>query len=181
MDAISRQNTRADTAMRYGSVSRLLHWGMALLIGWQALKVFDRIDDGEHWVGQTLVPAHVTIGTLVLVLVVLRMAWAAKQSDNRPKVDSAFATPAKVGHALLYAGMALLPVTGILTLIGGGHGWTAFGVSLVAKGSEIPWMSALGSLHSPIAWMLLVMIVGHIAMAIFHQFVRKDDLVRRMI
>ena len=31
-------------------------WGMAFLITRQALKIFDRIQDGEHWVGQTLVP-----------------------------------------------------------------------------------------------------------------------------
>ena len=37
-----------DSPTRYGSVSRLLHWGMAALIGWQMLKFFDRIDDGEQ-------------------------------------------------------------------------------------------------------------------------------------
>ena len=181
MDSAPNQNMRADSAVRYGSVSRLFHWGMAFLIGWQMLKFFDRIDEGEHWIGQTLVPAHVAIGTLLLALVMLRIAWASKQSDNRPKLEPTLAMPARVGHVLLYAGMALLPVTGILTLIGGGHGWTVFGIRLVAKGNEIPWMSSLGSLHSPIAWMLLVMIVGHIGMAFVHHVLRKDDVLRRMI
>lgn len=181
MVSTPRQSARADSPIRYGSVSRLLHWGMAVLIGWQALKIFDRIDEGEHWIGQTLVPAHVTVGTVLLMLIVLRIVWASQQRGNRPKLDPPLATPAKVGHVLLYAGMALLPVTGILTLIGGGHGWTAFGIRLVAKGDEIPWMSSLGSMHSPIAWMLLVMIVGHIAMAVFHHVVRKDEILRRMI
>ena len=36
-----------DTRERYGTVSRLLHWGMAVLVIWQALKLFDRIDDGQ--------------------------------------------------------------------------------------------------------------------------------------
>ena len=76
-----------DSPTRYGSVSRLLHWGMAALIGWQMLKFFDRIDDGEHWVGQTLVPWHVSIGTVLLVLVVLRIVWAAGQRAQRPVQD----------------------------------------------------------------------------------------------
>lgn len=181
MTAIPKRSMRADTTDRYGSISRLFHWGMAFLIGWQMLKVFDRIDDGEHWVGQTLVSWHVAIGTLLLGLVALRIFWAAKQNGNRPTPDPVLETPAKVGHVLLYAGMALLPITGILTLIGGGHGWAVFGIQLAAKGDKIPWMSSLGSLHSPIAWMLFILIVGHIGMALLHHFVRKDDVLRRMI
>ncbi len=180
MVPISKQNDRTDTPERYGSVSRLFHWGMAFLIGWQVLKIFDRIEDGEHWVGETLVPAHVTIGTLLLVLVVLRIAWALHQKDNRPSLDPAIRTPARVGHILLYALMALMPITGALAVIGGGHGWNAFGFQLVAKGEESPWMSGIGSLHSPLALMLLVLIVGHIGMGLYHQFIRKDGLLRRM-
>lgn len=38
-------------------------------------------------------------------------------------------------------------------------------------------MSILGSLHSPIALMLFVMIAGHISMA----FIKKDGLLQRML
>lgn len=181
MDSTTLQNERADSNNRYGTVSRFFHWSMAVLIGWQMLKIFDRIDEGEHWVGETLVPAHVAVGTLLLFLVVLRMAWASKQKGNRQTFTPASPPLAKAGHATLYAGMALLPVTGILTLIGGGHGWTVFGIQFVAKGAEVPWMSTLGSLHSPIALMLLVMIAGHIAMAFAHHFIRRDSLMQRML
>ncbi len=169
-----------DSPQRYGPVSRIFHWGMAFLIGWQLLKFFDRIEDGEHWVGQTLVPWHISIGTLLLVLVVSRIVWAAKQKGNRPVQDPAMAALVKGGHFLLYAAMVMMPVTGILTMIGKGYGWSAFGVRLAAKGDEIAWMASLGSLHSPIAWLLLVMIVGHIAMALVHHFIKKDGLLRRM-
>ncbi len=181
MVPISKQTTRTDSPGRYGSISRIFHWGMAFLIGWQALKIFDRIDDGEHWVGETLVPAHVTVGTLLLVLVVFRIAWALNQKDNRPSLGPAIRMPARAGHILLYALMALMPVTGALAVIGGGHGWNAFGIQLVAKGPEIPWMSTIGGLHSPLGLMLLAMIAGHIGMALYHQLVRKDGLLRRMV
>src|SRR3546814_11980422 len=61
-----------DSKERYGRISRFLHWGMALLIGWQLLKIFDRVADGENWIGQTLVPWHVSIGTLLLLLIAFR-------------------------------------------------------------------------------------------------------------
>lgn|SRR5690606_5170156 len=67
-----------DTPERYGTVSRIFHWTIALLVAWQAPKIFDRFDDGEHWVGQTLVPWHISVGVLVLVLVVPRIFWALR-------------------------------------------------------------------------------------------------------
>ena len=75
---------KSDTPQRYGTLSRLFHWAIAVLVFWQALKIFDRIDDGEHWVGQTLVPWHISIGVLVLLLVVPRIAWALRNQGNRP-------------------------------------------------------------------------------------------------
>lgn len=180
MNLRQEQQVTVDTRERYGNISRILHWDMALLIGWQLLKIFDRVADGEHWIGQTLVPWHVSIGTLLLLLIALRIVWAVKQKDNRPEQDPATAFLVKAGHFLLYAGMVLMPVTGVLTMLGGGYGWTAFGIELVAKGDKIPWMASLGSLHSPIAWALLILIVGHSGIALLHHVIRKDDVLRRM-
>lgn len=170
-----------DTKERYGTVSRIFHWGMAVLISWQLLKLFDRINDGEHWVGQTLVPWHLSIGTLLLLLVVLRIIWAAKQRRHRPVQNPATAMLVKAGHGLLYLGMLLMPITGIMYMVGSGYGLKAFGIQLAAEGGEVPWMVSAGSLHSPIAWILLIMIVGHIGIALLHHFVKKDDVMRRMV
>ena len=87
----------------------------------------------------------------------------------------------KAGHFLMYAAMALLPVTGVLTMLGNGYGLKVFGLQLAAKGDEIDWMIAVGSLHSPIAWALLVMVVGHIGIALVHHFVKKDGVLQRML
>lgn len=172
---------RNDSKERYGSITRIFHWGMALLLGWQLLKFFDRISDGEHWVGQTLVPWHVSIGTLLMLLIVLRIIWAATQRGNRPEQDPATATLVKVGHFLMYAAMLLMPLTGILTMAGKGYGLKAFGVQLIEKGAETSWMASVGALHSPIAWLLLLMVVGHIGIALVHHFGKKDGVLRRML
>lgn len=170
-----------DSEHRYGTVSRLLHWGMGVLLLWQMLKFFDRISEGEHWIGQTLVPWHVSIGSVLLLLVVVRIVWAASQRRHRPVQDPATAGLVKAGHVLLYLGMALMPITGLMTMLGKGYGWKAFGVQLVERGAEIPWLAAVGSLHSPIAWALLAMVVGHVGIALVHGLVKKDGVLQRML
>ena len=171
-----------DSKERYGALTRFFHWGMGLLIVWQFLKFFDRINDGEHWVGQTLVPWHISIGSLLLVLIVLRILWAVGQRKNRPEQDPATALLVKAGHGLLYLCMLLLPITGLMIMIGNGYGWSPFGMKLVARGAtDIEWMATLGSVHSLVAWILLILVLGHVGMALLHQLVKKDGVLRRML
>ena len=82
---MSKQQNLKDSKERYGTITRWLHWGMGVLILWQFMKFFDRINDGEHWVGQNLVPWHVSIGSLLLVLIIIRLIWAASQKNHRPE------------------------------------------------------------------------------------------------
>lgn len=170
-----------DSSQRYGVISRLLHWTMAGLIAWQFLKLGDRINEGEHWIGQTLVPWHLSIGVLLLLLIVLRLFWTLRQKQ-RPQPEAATALLVKAGHGLLYASMLLMPLTGILLMIGNGYGLSVFGLELVAESeTQIAWMAAVGSLHATLAKLLLVLVVGHIGAALFHRFVKKDDALQRMI
>src|SRR5690554_2621618 len=119
---VNREGRRMsrDTKQRYGTVSRVLHWGMGLLVIWQALKLFDRIHDGEHWVGQTLVPWHVSVGVLIGVLVIVRIAWALRNLHDRPPPAQppTLGMVARAGHIGLYAGMVLLPLTGMSIMLG---------------------------------------------------------------
>src|SRR5690625_7793696 len=118
------------------------------------------------------------------MLAVLRSVWAVMKRHERPDVvDPGVAGKlAKAGHGLLYLAMLLMPVTGISILIGGGYGLTAFGVELIAGGDEIPWLSSFGgTLHSPVARLVLVMIIGHAGLAFVHHFAKKDGVLQRML
>lgn len=171
-----------DSRERYGIITRIFHWGMALLVVWQGLKFFDRINDGEHWVGQTLVSFHGDIGSLIFLLVILRIIWSFTQKNNRPIQDPATALLVKLGHWALYACMFFIPLTALMYLIGRGYGWNVFGVQLISGGPEIPWLADLGiALHSPLAWIFLFVIIGHVGMALIHHFVKKDDVMKRMM
>src|SRR5690606_3341273 len=107
----------------------------------------------------------VSIGTLILLLVVARIVWKARQRTG-PAHDPATAFLVTAGHVLLSAGMVLMPITGLLTMLGGGYGWTAFGIQLAARGEKVPWMADLGSFHSAIAWVMLILVAGHVGIAL---------------
>ena len=165
---------------RYDGISRLFHWLMAVLIVWQGLKFFDYINDGKHWIGENLVPWHVSIGTLLLVLIIARLIWLWLKKDQRPQpVGNPMVV--KLGHGLLYLCMFLLPVAGISKIIGHGYPLKAFGVELVAKSEGITWLASFGSIHAPLAWLFFALVAGHIAVALYHQIIKHDDVMHRII
>ncbi|XOZ34455.1 cytochrome b [Halomonadaceae bacterium KBTZ08] len=169
-----------DNPERYGVITRALHWLFAVLVLWQFMKFFDRIAEGEHWIGETLVPWHVSIGVLLLVLIVVRVAWALSQASQRPTHEPPIRYLARAGHILIYGVLVLMPITGMLYMVGEGYGVEAFGLTLVGEGDEVTWMHTLGELHEILAWTLLALTLAHIAMAFFHQFVRRDGTLKRM-
>lgn len=170
-----------DSIYRYGKVSKCFHWLMAILIAWQLLKIGDRINEGDHWIGQVLVSWHISIGTLLLGLIVLRLLWALSQRQQRPRHNPATVKLVTIGHGLLYACMLLMPITGVMVMVGGGYGLTAFGVEILAKDEGVGWAASVGRLHSPLAWAFTVLLIGHIGMAFIHHFIKGDDTLKRMM
>ena len=172
--------TTRDTLTRYGLVSRLLHWSMALLFLIQFAKFFDRIDDGEHWLGELIGPIHGSVGGLIMLLALVRIGWALSQRE-RPPQQGPTAVLASIGHKLLYLLMVAMPATGSAYVVGNGYGLKLFGVQLIERsGVETLWLIALGEWHSPLAWLTLLTVAGHVGAALLHHFVFKDDTLRRM-
>ncbi|GAA3903236.1 cytochrome b [Halomonas piscis] len=175
--------TYHDTRRRYGAVSLLFHWAMALLIIAQFMALGGYINDGEHWIGNTIVPWHVDIGLLLLVLVSLRVLWMLGQREHRPELRGRHAMQlmAKGGHLLLYVCMILMPVTGILIMVGEGHSLGFFGLQLLAeRETEMSWAIMLGESHAPISWLFVALVLGHLGAALYHHFVKHDDTLQRM-
>lgn len=77
--------------------------------------------------------------------------------------------------------MVLMPVTGVLLMVGSGHGLGLFGVELVAESeATIPWAVALGEWHAQISWVFVALVIGHIGAALYHHFIKHDDTLQRM-
>lgn len=171
-----------DNRQRYGTVSRFFHWVMAILIFEQFFKFADRINDGEHWLGDTFGPFHGSIGLILLMLVVLRILWSVSQRAQRPVGESIEHVLAKATHGLMYLAVLALPFLGMLYVYGKGYPVKFFGMVLIAKpAGETEWAISVGSLHSPVAILLALLVLGHIGAALYHRFVKKDDVLQRML
>lgn len=155
-----------DNTTRYGLVSRALHWGMALLILWQFLSAASHYFFEDTAIEAFFWPSHKPLGLLLLLLMGLRLLWALAQKSQRPPSVSLWA---KTGHVTLYLLLLLVPVLGLLRQYGSGRSFEPFGIPLFAgfEDDKIQWMLDAGSiLHGELGWVLLLLIVGHILMAL---------------
>ncbi len=172
--------TLMDAENRYGTVSRTVHWLMAVLL--LALLASD------VWVEaleQTLPEAslkgwHQSLGLTVFGLVIFRGLWRWL-NRSRLSPPAHWATMARLGHLALYALMILMPLSGLATSLGEGDpvtflGWTVFG-----GGPEVAWLEDSGEeTHEILANLLWLMIGVHVTAALAHQYLLRDRLMKRM-
>ena len=166
------------TPTRYGSVAITIHWVSAAAI--IALLVSGTIMAGA--VGEakrSILPIHATIGCLVLLLTLLRLAWWI-WGDKRPQ-PVAGQPPmqqlaARIVHALLYAAIIVLGASGIATLALSGA------VPALLSGALLPDFSGLlpRTTHGLVSKLMIALLALHIGAALFHQFIRRDRLLARM-
>ena len=151
----------------YSAVQISLHWATAILI---AANYFISDGMGEaldaHLGGQALTgftPTwHVWAGSVLLALVLVRIAVRfVSGAPAQPGTPTLADRAAEAGHWVLYGLMLAVPVLGA--------------VSWFAR------IEALGGLHVVVMNLLMVTILGHAAMAIFHHYVLKDGLLKKMV
>lgn len=175
-----------DTPERYGTISRLLHWSMAALILWQMTGMALKVTIGrDHAITNIFTPYHSIIGTVLFVLIALRVIWLFVNRANRPgHAAGAMGLAARLGHIALYGVMFIVPFAALLRAWGGERAFAPFGFEIFpARAPEDVVSVAVtigNALHGELAWVMGALILGHIVMALFHQLVLRDRLMRRM-
>jgi cytochrome b561 len=169
---------------RYDSVARVLHWVMAvaILALWVIGHMIDALPKGP--VRSEVIGLHKTIGVILLVMAVARLAWRLA----RPQPALPVSMPAKerlmasAGHVGLYLLMVLIPLDGILLSQSAGREVSVFGLALpVLVGKDDALKEVLKGGHVALGWVLAVVLAGHVAAALRHRFILKDDIMARML
>lgn len=169
------------SSTHYGSTAVTIHWLSAVLIvavlgsGFRAGNALDPVIKA-----QTL-SVHVPLAIMVALLTVARLFWW-KLADRKP--DPVQGTPkwqhlsATAVHWLFYIVILGMAASGIGMLVLSGAGSIIFGS---AEG-QLPdfWNFKPRIPHGIGARALLVLLLLHVGAALYHHFVRRDGLLRRM-
>ena len=161
-----------------------LHWLMALMVLCALTAIVSRglMPSGHPW-RPVLRNTHLVTGQLIFVACLLRLVVRWRHPlPPLPGTRPLAVWAARGLHALLYVVMLLQPVTGLLfmqagdkTVSLGGFTWPM----LVASDAELHFQ--LKDLHAATGQMLYVLIGLHVAAALWHHHVRRDDTLRRML
>lgn len=128
---------------------------------------------------------HKSTGMLVLALVVARLLW--RLAGPAPALPADMApwerTAARLSHALLYVIMIAMPLTGWIINSAQGVPFRIFWrIPLPALGAPDKHTEALGSLaHFSLFVALAALLVLHIGAALRHHFVKRNDVLTRML
>jgi cytochrome b561 len=172
-------------ADRHGGVAQLLHWLVAgLIVGMFGLGWYMAgLPLGQHKFA--MYQLHKSLGLTVFGLVVLRLAW--RLLDPAPPLPTTMPRwerrAAKVGHGLLYGLLLLQPLIGFLQSNAANFPVVLWGVLPLPAllGADEALAERLLELHGLCAQVLLVLVLIHVAAALRHHFVIRDDVLRRML
>ncbi|WP_010139323.1 cytochrome b [Oceanicola sp. S124] len=172
----------ADSPDRYGLLSRIFHWALAALIGWQLLGMVLKLILGRHPVVAVFVGQHQPLGALIFVLVVLRLVWALANARRRPPHEPGVAgLLARAAHGTLYLLMLAVPALALLRAWGGTRGLNVWGWQVFApRETAVDWAASPAVAHGPLGFLLLALILLHVAAALWHRLVLRDAVLSRM-
>lgn len=174
-----------NTEQRYGSLSMALHWLTLLLIIavyclMEFREIFPRGSAGRELMKEGHFIAGITILTIVMARVLVRLGSPSPQIIPR---SSAFMHAlARIAHLVLYGFLILTPLLGWLTLNAGGKPVPFFGVELPTLIAQHDgWKGTIKEFHETLANLGYGLIFLHVAAALYHHHVLKDNALTNML
>jgi cytochrome b561 len=171
-----------DIGWRYSRTAIALHWILAALIalttaiGWR-MMLTEHEPGSERWFD-----LHKSIGLVIAAFVAARVLWRLTHRPEPLAHGPAWsARLATIAHAVLYALMVLLPITGYL-----GASYTKAGVRWFGLATprwalpEHDLAEQFLTVHGVLLWTLVVLVAGHTLVGLKHLLIDKDQVFQRM-
>lgn len=182
---MARLTALRNSRNEWGPVAVGLHWLLAILIvgqfalGWAAdeAPVSPAKFDLFVW--------HKSFGVTILLLAALRLAWRL----GNPPPDLPSDIPAheqrlaQVSHILLYTLMLIVPASGWVVAdtsrIPFRIFWSIPTPNLMDANKQASELAA--GIHKALVVLLVIAVALHVAAALRHHFVKRNDVLRRML
>ena len=172
-------NTNSNLS-KWSVTSRLFHWVSAvlLLVTWIMILLYDNLDSNLY------IGLHKAFGVSLLF-------WMIARVINRifTKAPAPLAMPkwqliiSQLSHFALYAILIAMPLAGVLMSVYGGRPIDIFGLFqipvFVTPDRGLARFD--NDVHTDIIWpMIIAFTVLHVGAALYHQFVKKDNVMARI-
>jgi cytochrome b561 len=185
---------RLTTDERYSAVAIYLHWAIAafILFNLSTGLVMEELPRGD--LKHVVVSLHATSGLTVLVLSLMRIGW--RLGHKPPALDQSLTRieqfVAKAVHGLFYFLMIAMPLVGWAISSASTRKVAGASLFLLTPLPKLWFVSGLALpdkvvahdqavlLHQIGAWILMGLLVAHVAGALKHQFVDRHAQFARM-
>lgn len=171
-------------ALQYCAGSKVLHWLIALIVISMLSLSFFLSDLAKDYQPSAYL-IHKSFGLTVLGLMILRVIWIFK--GGKPRLPDTVPMwqqyLARFVQNLLYFFLFAMPLTGWVMSVAAGRVPNYFGLFPVPlpiqpdKGLA----ETMSIMHTAIAWTLIFLIVLHIAGALKHYIINKDQVLQTML
>ncbi|GAA0707630.1 cytochrome b [Dokdonella soli] len=179
--------TLKGSTAHWGSVAKLFHWTIVLLILAQGVIGLIMVELPKK---PNIIPIytfHKSLGLTVLLLAILRLIW--RLFDVRPAepatMSHAQVMAARVGHALLYVLLFAVPLSGWLfdsaSSLRPLYWWGIVQMPSLTGGPDDQLKEIGHETHEWLFWLLILVAAGHATAALVHHFYHRDDVLRRML
>ena len=166
----------------FNALARLLHWAMAIAILAMLFIGAAMVVSMQH--REQLLDLHRPLGLAILLLAIVRLVNRLRNPppplpQDLPRIQVFMA---KASHWILYGLMLAMPVIGWAMLSAGGYPIEVvkgFNLPAIAPHSPVLY-GFLRPLHGILAYLLFFTILGHLGAALFHAWVRRDEVFGQM-
>lgn len=174
-----------DSRSGYGWITIGIHWVSALLViflfGLGLYMTGLNYYDEWYHTGPAL---HISLGLILLFITLFRLLWRSSNptpsdlSDKR--LNNLLARLVKIS---LYALLFIVFITGYLITTAEGKPAEIFGVIKIPSITELgaDTVDLAGEIHEYLAWIIILLVALHVAGALMHHVVFRDQTLTRML
>lgn len=172
-----------NTKNAYGTIAKSFHWTIFILVTFMLIYGF-LLEDISKEYQPIAYNIHKLTGLLILFLMLFRLAWAL--TNIKPGLPVGMMLWERVGewivHVLLYVTLIAMPFVGWIGASAGGRPPHIGSLSLGLPLEENKQFSESAFfIHNNLALIIIGLISIHILAALYHHFIKHDDIMRRML
>ncbi|MFZ2316154.1 MAG: cytochrome b [Gammaproteobacteria bacterium] len=171
-----------NTLTSYGVVAKFFHWTIAFLVVFMLVFGYF-LDDFPESYKSNVYNLHKLTGLLILSLMLLRMCWALMNPKPiLPHSPTWQLVAERVVHYALYVAAIGMPLAGWIGSCAAGrypHVGDVKFILPIPQNKTI--VDAAFNIHGLFAIALIVLISIHVLAALYHHFIKQDQILRRML